>query len=235
VSTVETPPPDEPVVETEQRCPRCGAPMGDAQEWCLNCGAAVGTRIVAAPGWRVPIAVAAALLAIAAIAIAVAIVQLADDTDQVAQEPGPAAAQVTPTATPFPTPTATPESSLTPDPTDDPALPEASGADDPAATPDSGGSSSSSGGGNAEWPSGKSGWTVVLASDSSESQARDKAEGFAGDGISGVGVLDSDDFSSLRGGFWVVFAGQYDSQAEASAALDGIDARDAYIRRIEPD
>ena len=74
----------------------------------------------------------------------------------------------------------------------------------------------------------------MLASDASESDARDKAEDFAADGISGVGVLDSDDFSSLRGGFWVVFAGQYDSQSEAADALDGIDARDAYIRRIEP-
>ena len=47
-------------------------------------------------------------------------------------------------------------------------------------------------------------------------------------------MLDSDGFSSLKGGFWVVFAGRYDGQSEASAALDGIDARDAYIRRIEP-
>ena len=75
----------------------------------------------------------------------------------------------------------------------------------------------------------------MLASDTSESDAREKAEDFAADGIAGVGVLDSDDFSSLKGGFWVVFAGHYDSQSEASDALDGIDAKDAYIRRIEPD
>ena len=31
-----------------------------------------------------------------------------------------------------------------------------------------------------------------------------------------------------------MFAGRYDSQSEASDALDGIDAKDAYIRRIEP-
>jgi hypothetical protein len=188
----------------------------------------------------VPIAIAAALLAIAAIAVAIAIVQLADDTDQVAQEPpAEAATQAVPTPTPTVTPPAatTPESTLTPDPT----LPEASGQETPTPTPESStgstgstGSSSSSSGGDAEWPASKSGWTVVLASDASESQAREKAEDFAADGISGVGVLDSDDFSSLRGGFWVVFAGQYDSQSEASDALDGIDARDAYIRRIEP-
>jgi hypothetical protein len=226
VSAVETPPPAEETV-AEPRCPRCGAPMTETQEWCLNCGAAVGTRVVAAPGWRVPIAIAAALLAIAAIAIAIAIVQLADDTDEVAQNPPPAAATpVAPAPTATPPGAATPEPSLTPDPT----LPEASGRETPTPAP----GSSGSGGGDARWPSGKSGWTVVLASDTSESDARDKAEDFAADGISGVGVLDSDDFSSLRAGFWVVFAGQYDSQSEASDALDGIDARDAYIRRIEP-
>jgi SPOR domain len=233
VSSVETPPPPEETA-AEPRCPRCGAPMTEQQEWCLNCGAAVGTRVVAAPGWRVPIAIAAALLAIAAIAVAIAIVQLADDTDQVAQEPPAEAAQVVPTITPEPTPpaAATPEPSLTPDPT----MPEASGQESPTPTPEpSGGSSSgTTSGSDAEWPSGESGWTVVLASDTSESSARDKADDFAADGISGVGVLNSDDFSSLRPGFWVVFAGQYDSQSEASDALDGIDARDAYIRRIEP-
>jgi cell division septation protein DedD len=215
VSNVETPPPPTPV---ERRCPRCDAPLSAEQEWCLNCGAAVGTRIVAAPGWRTPIAIAGVILALAAIAVAIAIVQLADDTDQVAQNPtaAPTPAPAAPTATPEATPT----------------LPEASGKEtpEPTATPGPGGTGSA----NARWPAGKSGWTVVLASDSSESDARDKAKGFAANGIAGVGVLDSDDFSSLRGGYWVVFAGRYDSQSEASDALDGVDAKDAYIRRIEP-
>ena len=74
----------------------------------------------------------------------------------------------------------------------------------------------------------------MLASKSSESAARDSAEGFQADGIPDVGLLNSDDFASLNPGYWVVFSGQYDSQSEASAALDGIDAKDAYIRRIDP-
>jgi hypothetical protein len=199
--------------------------MTEQQEWCLNCGAAVGTRVVAAPGWRTPIAIAGVILALATIAIAIAIVELADDTGEVAQN-APAAA-ATPAQPPATTPA--PEATLTPDPT----LPEASGQEtpEPTATPDS---STGGGSGDATWPARKSGWTVVLASDTSESDARDKAEDFASDGIAGVGVLESDDFPSLKGGFWVVFAGQYDSQSEASDALDGIDARDAYIRRIEP-
>ena len=223
--SVETPPPAAEQEPDAQRCPRCGAAMTERQEWCLNCGAAVGTRIVAAPGWRTPIAIAGVILALAAIAVAIAIVQLADDTNQVAQNP--AAATPAP-VTPSPAPTTTPDATLTPDPT----LPEASGQEspEPSSTPETGGTGSA----DAEWPAGKSGWTVVLASDSSESDARAKAKDFAADGIAGVGVLDSDDFSSLRGGYWVVFAGQYDSQSEASDALDGVDAKDAYIRRIEP-
>lgn len=221
--SVATPPPPAEQDPAPQQCPRCGAPMTERQEWCLNCGAAVGTRIVAAPGWRTPFVIAGVILALAAIAVAIAIVQLADDTDQVAQNPAAATAAPAPAA-----PTPTPEAALTPDPT----LPEASGKEtptpQPSSTPDSTGSA------DAKWPAGKSGWTVVLASDSSESDARDKADGFAADGIAGVGVLDSDGFSSLRGGYWVVFAGRYGSQSEASDALDGIDAKDAYIRRIEP-
>ena len=230
---VETPPPDQP---TGRKCPRCGAAMTDDQEWCLACGAAVGTRVVAAPGWRAPIAIAGVIVLIAAIAVAVAIIQLADDTGQVAQNP-PAASPTPPAAT-TPAPTATPDAGLTPDPT----MPEASGQStpeptttpeptatpEPTTTPDSGGSAT------ADWPSGKSGWTVVLASDPSESEAQDAADTFAGDGISGVGVLHSDDFSSLKAGYWVVFSGQYDTQSAASDALDGVDAKDAYIRRIEP-
>jgi hypothetical protein len=234
VSAVETPPPEQP---TGRRCPRCNAPMTEEQEWCLACGAAVGTRVVAAPGWRAPIVLAGAIAVVAAIAVAVAIIQLADDTDQVAQTP-PANVQ----ASPAPPPTTTPAPTVTPDTgaaTPTPTLPEASGQETPEPTatpeptttpsPDSGGST-----GVADWPSGKSGWTVVLASKTSESQANDQAEQFAGEGISNVGVLHSDDFSSLKPGFWVVFSGQYDSQSEASDALDGIDAKDAYIRRIAP-
>jgi hypothetical protein len=222
--SVETPPspPEQPAAK---RCPRCGAAMTEQQEWCLSCGTAVGTRVVAAPGWRTPIAIAGVILALAAIAVAVAIVQLADDTDEVT----PNAAV---TGTPTPLPTATPDPALAPGGT----LPEASGqaTPEPTRTPEPTTTPESTGSADAEWPEGESGWTVVLASDPSESDARARAEELAADGIAGVGVLDSDGFSTLKRGLWIVFAGRYDSQSEASDALDGIDAKDAYIRRIEP-
>jgi hypothetical protein len=233
VSEVQTPPPEQQ--PTGRPCPRCGAPMTDDQEWCLACGAAVGSRVVSAPGWRTPIVLTGLIVLVAAIAVAIAIVQLADDTDEVAQNP-PANAQASPvpSVAATPTPTVTPDTgALTPEPT----IPEASGQEtptpEPTATPEPT-STPEPTADVASWPAGQSGWTVVLASKTSESEANEVADGFVSDGVADVGVLRSDDFSSLKSGFWVVYSGQYDSQSEASAALDGIDAQDAYIRRIEP-
>jgi hypothetical protein len=221
VTEVETPQPPAP---TGRRCPRCGAGMTDEQEWCLNCGAAVGTQVVAAPGWRTPIVLAGAIALIAVIAVAIALVQLADDTDKVQETaatatPAPTAAPVTPTATPV-LPPASGEATATPTVTASP---------NPTSTP-----SSTSSSGDAKWPSGKTGWTVVLTSKGSKSTAQDKADSFAQDGIAGVGLLHSDDFSSLKAGSWIVFSGQYDSQTEASDALDGTNVKNAYIRQIVP-
>jgi hypothetical protein len=46
-------------------------------------------------------------------------------------------------------------------------------------------------------------------------------------------VLHSDDFSSLRKGYWVVFAGQYPDQKAAQAAAKSRGG-DAYARRVVP-
>ena len=223
----ETPPPVVEEAPAPRQCPRCGAAMTEEQEWCLRCGAAVGTRIATAEGWRVPLLISGALILLAAIALAIAIIQLADDTDQVAATGTPTA---TPTATPVPTPTPTP--TLTPDPAASATpTPTTTPTPSPTTTPDPGGASGSI----SEWPSGKEGWTVLLASESSEDAARDKAEGFSAEGIPDVGILDSDDFSSLEGGFWVVYSGEFDSQSAATAALDDIDTPGAYIKPIRDD
>jgi hypothetical protein len=212
VSTLETPP-------TGRRCPRCGSALTEEQEWCLQCGAATGTRVVAARGWRVPIVVACAILALSAIAVAVAIVALADDAERVTEPQSQAAVSASPTVAGevTPVPTATPAPSVTPE-----ATPT------PESTP---GTSAS---GLATWPAGKTGYTVVLSSETTRSAAEQKGSDFAAQGIPGVGVLNSDNFSSLQPGFYVVFAGEYDSQEAASDALGGIDAPDAYVRRIAP-
>lgn len=90
------------------------------------------------------------------------------------------------------------------------------------------------------WPAGKSGWTIVLdsvPSPNGRAAAVAEAKQALHVGVKQVGVLDSADFSSLHPGYFVVFAGVYDTEAEAQSHV--IDAhrhgyRGPYPRRITP-
>ena len=202
MSAVETPPP--PEKELVRVCPRCGNDLTPQQEWCLNCGADVTSTIAAPPNWRGPVALVAALLAIAALALVLALVELADDAEQVAQQPA---------ATPTPVATPTPEATIPP------------ATDDGTGTPEI-----------ADWPAGKDAWTVVLESSATESAAQARATELSQQGIP-VGILDSDDYSSLEPGRYVVFSGQYDSQRAADQALEDLSGQvqGAYVRHVTPD
>jgi cell division septation protein DedD len=193
-----------PEPATERACPRCGAPLAPDQEWCLSCGTAVGTRVASTPAWRAPVAIVGALLALLAGALMLALVELSGDPQPVAKAPP---------ATPAPAPT-----SVAPAPgaTPTPAPPAAS----PRGTP-------------AAWPKGSTAWTVVLASTRSQAQARRRARRLSANGAP-VGVLRSDEYSSLAKGFWVVFAGQYETRAEAAEAAAGFVGKKAYARRVVP-
>jgi hypothetical protein len=90
------------------------------------------------------------------------------------------------------------------------------------------------------WPAGTTGYTVVLDS-TPEAQGRSEADAAAqraiAAGLAEVGVLRSSDYSSLRPGFWVAYAGIHDTEAEARAALvqaQGSGFPDAYPRRVSP-
>ena len=61
-------------------CPLCGATLRPQQEWCLSCGAAARTRLAAAPNWRLPLAVIAAVAALSLGVLAAALVKLAGDS-----------------------------------------------------------------------------------------------------------------------------------------------------------
>lgn len=227
MTEVATPPPP-----TERACPKCGASLAPDQEWCLSCGTALRTQIAPTPRWRVPVVLVGTLLALIAAALILALVELSGDPQPIAKAPvttptatpagapaddgGPAAPVVGETPTPVPTtvPSVTPAPSLTPEP-------------DPSITPPDAASTT---GGLAEWPADKTGWTAVLASTTSRSEAEKKARA-AGGGE--VGVLQSDDFSSLRKGYWVVFSGQYDSRSAAESAAKAASSG-AYARRIVP-
>jgi SPOR domain len=217
VSAVETPPPATPPPPEEnapRRCPRCGSELTPQQEWCLACGADVGTKIASAPGWRGPVALVVGLLAIAAIALALALVELAGDAETV----GPQAATPTPTPTalqPTATGTATPESTT---------IPPATSEGGPGTTPEI-----------ADWPAGKDAWTVVLESASTQEAATARANELAAQGVP-VGLLNSDDYSSLEPHKWVVFSGQYDSRRAATQALTDLSGQvtGGYVRHVEP-
>jgi septal ring-binding cell division protein DamX len=169
------------------------------------------------------------LLALALIAVVLAIAELSRDAEGVQEVPGSAtptpAASATPGVTPSPTTGA--EGGATPSPVPTPSA-------SPSATPGSGGASASPG--LAQWPEGRTAYTIVLNS----SGTRDDAERLAGElatkGVPDVGVLDSNDFESLGPDSFVVFSGTYGSEAEAQQALAKIrdQAGGGSTRRIVP-
>jgi septal ring-binding cell division protein DamX len=224
VTAAETPPveaqptgdPLAPAPEPERRCPRCAAQLRPDQDWCLNCGAGVGATVAEPRGWRWPLAAVAALLALAAIAFVLALVELAGNAEKVDQPATPAATQPgTPPAAGTPAPAATP----TVDPN---TIPPATGG---AATPPE----------VADWPAGKTGYTVVLESSATRAAADTRAKELAGQGIP-VGVLDSSGYAAVTPDRFVVFSGQYETRADARSALQGLSGRvqGAKVARVAP-
>jgi SPOR domain len=233
MTDVATPP---PAVET-RACPRCGAELAPDQEWCLSCGNAVGTRIAPTPRWRLPIVLVGTVLALLVAALVLSLVELGGDPQPVAKAPTeqatatPSAAPDDGAATAAPTtaPQPTPEAGATPTPTPaDATQPDEGTEAEPNPIPTPSGANPGSGG-LASWPEGKTAWTVVIASTGSRAEAQKKARAAGAD----AGVLHSDDYSSLRKGYWVVFAGQYDDQKAAQSAAEG-KGGGAYARRVVP-
>ena len=66
-----------------------------------------------------------------------------------------------------------------------------------------------------QWPAGASGWTVVLVARERRSAAEKRAREAVRAGIPAVGILRSEDYSSLDPGYWVAFAGRTSSRAKA--------------------
>ena len=90
-----------------------------------------------------------------------------------------------------------------------------------------------------DWPAGQDGWTIALATlpqsgGKKVAIARARSAGKAG--LPAVGVLDTSQYASLHPGYWLVFTGNYTSEAEATSALQAARAfaRAAGVRRIVP-
>ena len=217
MTTVEAPPALE--------CPSCGSAVSRGQEYCLECGARLPLperdAVRGSATWLVPVLVALVVAAVASAGVvAYGLAAEGGDPELVATTLQPA--EIPTTAPPeLPTATAAPTSAP-------PAAPPPTTTQ--AAPPQQQNRIIS-------WPQGRSGHTIVLASlpatggrPAAVAKAREAIDG----GLRQVGVIRSDDYSSLHPGYFVVFSGVYPTNAAAQEGLAA--ARDAgynpYVRPI---
>jgi len=236
-------------------CPRCGAAYERLQEYCLECGerlprgraligllaAAWQRRLPWYPGdWIWPV-VLFFVLTVVSTAAAVAAASTKSSPTLVATQPGVTVGPgetttTTPTATlpPAPQPTITTgplptAPGNTPPPTTAPVTPTTTA---PAPTTTSRATAAGS------WPAGKNGYTNILESipvSAGRARAEARARAAAAAGLPQTGVLDSNRYSSLHNGYYVVFSGVYSTAAQAAAALASAHARgfpNAYEARV---
>jgi len=216
-------------------CPRCNAVVQATQEYCLECGGRLGharpgpvDRASAGMTERHPWAGAWILPALLGLVIAVLGTGAAIAISDNGQEPSAVSTAtggsltVTDTGSTLtaPEPTTTAATTTAPPPTTTtPAPPR-----NPAAV---------------TWPRDQRGWTIVLLSlpqSNGRSAAAAKATEARSGGLRQVGVLDSSRYASLHPGYYVVFTGVYDTEAEAASSLQRAKAvfPSAYQREIVP-
>jgi septal ring-binding cell division protein DamX len=246
MSTMQSPPPEHPLPPgpPERRCPRCGSVLAADQEWCLACGAAAGTEVVEARGWRVPIYLGGGLVALAVLGVVLAIAALSSDKQSQSPTPTPQGSAVPtapapttstlPTITPAPTTGAAPTETATAVPTEGATV---SPTESPTASPTTDGSTTTPTPPSTEFPgwTGADGdYTIIIMSATTLSKAESGAKKAQSAGAT-VGILNSDDYSSLNGGYYVVFTGDYATTKEAEAALPDIKSSvgEAYIKQIK--
>ena len=215
----------------ETRCPRCGTPAEPLQEYCLECGLRLRTSGLVpalAEGWRRRVRwypgdwIWPSLLALlVAVAAAAAAILWTRDANSAASETliGDTSQLPTTVAT-VPTVTA-------------PARPTV-----PTATTRTTPTRRSARRRLIEWPKGRTGWTLVLASlptSAGRDAAVAKAKQALAAGLSQVGVIDSSRYASLHPGYFVVFSGIYASLSSAQDAASRAASAgygNAYARRL---
>lgn len=216
-----------------QLCPRCGTRYAPGQEYCLECG----LRLPAAPrgvvprlgyawrrrlGWYPGDWVWPSLLALVVAALAgLGAAWVAHDNGGTAYKDATSpVGKVTSTIAPPETTRATttiPSGTAAKPPPPPP----------PAAVPK-------------DWPTGQSGYTVVLQSlpkTNSRAFALAQARAALHAGVPDVGILDSDQYSSLHPGYYVLFSGVYHSFDDANAGVTTVRSHGfprAYPRQITP-
>ncbi len=252
----ELPPQDVPVVDPgppEYRCYRCGNPHDPFQEYCLECGA----RLVPLPGGsrstvfqrESPFWFWAAFLGLLAIALVTAGVVLATRDDD--KKAGPTSSTAPTTIPILPPATSVTTGTLPetiPPPTNSitvPTLPTTTSTFPTTTVPQTTtqgtttqGTTTQGSGELTQWPANREeGWTVFLASvphSEGRASAEAKARAAKQKGLPEVGVLDTDNYSSLRAGFYAVFSGIYETRAQALAnrTRARTDYPSAYEKRV---
>jgi septal ring-binding cell division protein DamX len=194
--TTEAPTQTLPSLGTE--CPNCGAHADPGQLVCLECGARLALDYRRPRGWKPAAAVIGAVLLVAGAAFAITLIAVDDDAkEEVAATKAGKSAPAT-----GPKKKARTESK--------PRKKKAK------ATPTTGGVPG--------WPARRDGFTVVLLSAGDKASARDFARN-ARRGGADVGILRSNDYSSLEPGFWIVFSGVYKTRAQAERAASRLGRR----------
>ena len=222
------------------RCPRCSAPVDPTQEYCLECGLRLphddpgaldraSAALAERHGWATPWLLPALLGLVIAVLGTGAAIAISDDGEAAATPSTATGGSITATsggetiAPPEPTTATTTSTGPTTAPTTTTA-PKPKPPANPAAI---------------AWPRNKRGWTIVLLSlpqSGGRGPAEQRAKEARGGGLRRVGVLDSSRFASLHPGYYVIFTGVYESQAEAAGALPQARAvfPAAYQREIVP-
>ena len=236
----EQPPPTPPIGAEGGECPRCGTPYEPFQEYCLECGLRLpvssGLIPVLSTAWRRRIAwypgdwiwFVLGLLIVAALASAIAILATTGDesSTKTTAGTGPVPANTAgPPPPPAETDTTTTGTETTPTETSPTTTEELPPPPPPVSQE------------LIEWPQGQNGWTIVLASvpqSSGRPAANREGRNAINAGLTDVGVLNSDEFSSLHPGYFVVFSGIYNSEREARGGLDTAKSTypQAYARQI---
>ena len=196
-------------------CPRCGAAAERGQLVCLECGARVALVYRRPPSWKVPVAITAVVALLLGGAAVAAVSALSDEADRevAAAPPRPqvekAAARETETEAKPSEPEKAKQKTAK-----KPAAAEPDAAE-PEAAPATG---LAKRGALYRWPSTLEGFTVVINSTEDRASATTFARSASKGKPAKLGVLRADDFKTLPKGFYVVFAGYYESRGKADKA-----------------
>ena len=194
-------------------CPRCGAPAERGQLMCLECGARIALVYRRPPSWKVPVAITAVVVLLLGAGALLAVAALSDDADrEVAAAP----------------PRPKPAASETPAPKTEAGKPKDARANAPAGALVKQGPLY-------RWPSTLEGFTVVINSTEDSGSATAFARSASKAKPAKLGVIRADDFKTLPKGFYVVFAGFYDSRADADRATTRLNAKypGAFTQAVE--